>query len=227
MPRTTIAKNEPPKKKADRPIKGKRLEPRRLPNQARARDTVEAVLRAAGAEIERDGLDRLTTRRIAAMAGISVGSLYEYFPNKQSIVYALVTDWMERTFKVLDDLHPAHDGAQDMLGYLGAQVDGMAILYRDQPGLSALVTMVSSVPELRDAVRVHDERSAASVATALQYFAPKADPGEVLTAARTIALIAHEILCEAIARNAPDAVQLIHNLKVCVFALGTRLLLPR
>jgi hypothetical protein len=103
----------------------------------------------------------------------------------------------------------------------------MAILYRDQPGLSALVTMVSSVPELRDAVRVHDERSAASVATALQYFAPKAEPAEVLTAARTIALIAHEILCEAIARNAPDAVQLIHNLKVCVFAIGTRLLLPR
>src|ERR1017187_2592808 len=171
----TKTRSTPPPKKAIE--NARKLSPRRTPNQARSRDTVATILQAAGHSIERDGLDRLTTRRIASMAGISVGALYEYFPNKQSIVYALVTDWMERTFKVLDDLHPAHEGAQDMLGYLGAQVDGMAILYRDQPGLSALVTMVSSVPELRDAVRVHDERSAASVATALQYFAPKAEPG--------------------------------------------------
>lgn len=226
MPRTKSSEAAPAVKKADRTTKKKRLEPRRLPNQARSRDTVETVLKAAGAEIERDGLDRLTTRRIAARAGISVGSLYEYFPNKQSIVYALVTDWMDRTFKVLDDLHPARGGAKDLLSYLGEQIDQMALLYRDQPGLGTLVTMVSSVPELRDAVRLHDERSAASVTSALQYFAPQADPRSIPVTARTIAIIAHEMLCEAIARNAPDGPQLIHNLKICVFALGTRLLLP-
>src|SRR5450830_1408084 len=129
----TKSEAAPAVKRADRTTKKKRLEPRRLPNQARSRDTVETVLKAAGAEIERDGLDRLTTRRIAARAGISVGSLYEYFPNKQSIVYALVTDWMDRTFKVLDDLHPARGGAKDLLSYLGEQIDQMALLYRDQP----------------------------------------------------------------------------------------------
>jgi len=226
MSRTKTSTVVPAAKKTDRGTKGKRLEPRRLPNQARSRDTVETVLKAAGAEIERDGLDRLTTRRIAERAGVSVGSLYEYFPNKQSIVYALVTDWMDRTFKVLDDLHPVHGGSKDMLGYLGGQIDQMVLLYRDQPGLGTMVTMVSSVPELRDAVRSHDERSATSVTSALQYFAPQADAGHVQTTARTIAIIAHEILCEAIARDAPDAVVLIHNLKICVFALGTRLLLP-
>ena len=207
--------------------KSKRLQPRRTPNQARSRDTLETVLRAAGAAIERDGLDRLTTRRIAELAGISVGALYEYFPNKQAVVYALVTDWMERVFAVLDGLHPRHGATPDVLTYLGSQIDQMTQLYRDQPGLSALLTMVASMPELHDAVRMHDERSAASVASALHHFAPLADPQDVRSAARTIAIIAHEILCEAVARNAPDAARLLRNLKICVFALGTRLLLPR
>ena len=215
------------RRKVERPSKAKRLEPRRTPNQARSRDTLEMVLRAAGAAIERDGLDRLTTRKIAELAGISVGALYEYFPNKQAVVYALVGDWMERVFAVLDGLHPRHGGTQDILTYLGGQIDQMTQLYRDQPGLSALVTMVTSMPELGDTVRMHDERSAASVASALHHFAPLADPQDVRSAARTIAIIAHEILCEAVARNAPDAARLLRNLKICVFALGTRLLLPR
>ncbi|MCP1572694.1 AcrR family transcriptional regulator [Herbaspirillum rubrisubalbicans] len=200
------------------------LAPRRMPNQARSRETVELVLRAAGTEIEQNGLDSLTTRRIAALAGISVGTLYEYFPNKQAIVYALVTDWMERILAVMDALHPQHpEGCQDMLTYLGTQVDQLSQMYIDQPGLGALVTMLSSVPQLRDAVREHDERSITSVASALQHFAPGVEPAEARSMAHTIIVIAHELLCEAIVREAPDAATLIRNLKVCVFALAARL----
>lgn len=204
-----------------------RLEQRRVPFQERSRETVRTVLRAAADVIDRDGLDHLTTRRIAQAAQISVGALYEYFPNKQAIVYALVVDWMERVFQVLDALHPRCGGAQDVLGYLGSQIDRMARLYADQPGLGALITMVTSVPELRDAVRLHDERCVASVVSALGHFAPAAGEDELRSTARTIAIIAHEILCEAIGRRADDAPRLVGNLKVCVFALGTRLLLPR
>jgi AcrR family transcriptional regulator len=225
--RTKPAAPDATQRKTERTAKAKRLQPRRTPNQARSRDTLELVLRAAGAVIGRDGLDRLTTRKIAEEAGISVGALYEYFPNKQAVVYALVNDWMERVFELLDALHPRHGNTQDVLTYLGSQIDQMTDLYRDQPGLSALITMVASMPELHDMVRMHDERSAASVASALHHFAPLADPQDVRSAARTVAIIAHEILCEAVARNASDASRLLRNLKVCVFALGTRLLLPR
>jgi AcrR family transcriptional regulator len=214
----------PPKKTIEN---ARKLSPRRTPNQARSRDTVATILQAAGHSIERDGLDRLTTRRIASMAGISVGALYEYFPNKQSIVYALVNDWMAKSFKILDDLHPTHGGEKDILSYLGAQIDQITQLYRNQPGLGALITMAASVPELGEAVRVHDERITKSVSSALLHFAPQADPEDSISAARTIAIIAHEIICEAVARNAPDADRLMRNLKICVFALGTRLLLPR
>jgi AcrR family transcriptional regulator len=227
MPRSTTTATKSPKKKSDLAPKARRLQQRRTPNQARSRETLQTVLRATADAIERDGLDRLTTRRVAALAGISVGALYEYFPNKQAIVYALVTDWMERVFTVLDELHPERGGSPDILSYLGNQIDHIAQLYRDQPALGTLIAMVSSVPELHDAVRGHDERLAGSVTSALKHFAPQADLSDIKSAARTIAIIADDILCEAIAHNAPDADRLIRNLKICVFALGTRLLLPQ
>lgn len=180
-------------------------------------------MRATGVEIDRDGLDRLTTKRIAATAGISVGALYEYFPSKEAILYALVGDWLSRGFAVLDGMHPDRGGDRDMLTYLARQIDGMARIYADQPGLSSLITMITSMPALREAVREHDSRSAATVASALQHFAPMADPQAALTTARSISIIAHELLSEAVIRKAPDAERLVENLKVCVFALASRL----
>ena len=61
---------------------------RRQPRQARSRDTVDVLLEAAARVFRREGW-RATTNRIAAEAGVSVGSLYEYFPNKQALLTAL------------------------------------------------------------------------------------------------------------------------------------------
>lgn len=61
---------------------------RRQPRQARSLDTVEVLLEAAARVFRRQGW-RATTNRIAAEAGVSVGSLYEYFPNKQALLAAL------------------------------------------------------------------------------------------------------------------------------------------
>lgn len=64
--------------------------PRKSPTQRRSVDTVETILEAAVRILRRDGYAGLTTRRVAAVAGVSVGSLYQYFPNRQAIVADLV-----------------------------------------------------------------------------------------------------------------------------------------
>ena len=64
--------------------------PRKIPRQARARATVEAVLAAAAQVLVRHGYERATTARIAARAGVSIGSLYQYFPNKEALIAALI-----------------------------------------------------------------------------------------------------------------------------------------
>jgi AcrR family transcriptional regulator len=64
--------------------------PRKEPRQARSLATVEAILVATARVLTRDGYDRASTNKIAEEAGVSVGSLYQYFPSKESLVAALI-----------------------------------------------------------------------------------------------------------------------------------------
>ncbi len=65
------------------------ISPRKLPKQDRARATVEAVIEATARILSKEGRSRLSTNRVAALAGVSVGSLYQYFPNKEALVAEL------------------------------------------------------------------------------------------------------------------------------------------
>lgn len=65
------------------------LKPRRMPRQARAAVTMDAIFEATIQLLVTDGIHRLTTTRVAERAGVSVGTMYQYFPHKESLVYAL------------------------------------------------------------------------------------------------------------------------------------------
>src|SRR3954452_9973154 len=66
------------------------VKPRRKPSQERSHQTVEAILEAAAQVFERHGYAAGTTNRIAERAGISIGSLYQYFPGRDAILIAIV-----------------------------------------------------------------------------------------------------------------------------------------
>jgi AcrR family transcriptional regulator len=66
------------------------LEPRKTPVQARSTATVEAIFEATIQVLLEVGADLLTTTRVAERAGVSVGTLYQYFPNKDSLLFAVV-----------------------------------------------------------------------------------------------------------------------------------------
>ena len=69
--------------------------PRKLPVQTRSRVTVDAIFEATIQVLLSDGVDRLTTTRVAERAGVSVGSLYQYFPNKQALIIALNARYLD------------------------------------------------------------------------------------------------------------------------------------
>lgn len=68
------------------------VKPRKLPVQARSRKRVETILNATAAILVESGHEALTVVGIAEKAGIPVASIYQYFPNKESILYALCED---------------------------------------------------------------------------------------------------------------------------------------
>lgn len=72
------------------------LKPRKLPRQIRAQQTVIRILDSAAHILIEEGVERLTTNYVAESANISVGSLYQYFPNKQSIIAELRRKHLER-----------------------------------------------------------------------------------------------------------------------------------
>jgi len=61
-------------------------EPRKRPKQSRSKELVEAIRQACLHILEMEGPDKLTTHRIAEVAGVNIGSLYQYFPNKDAVV---------------------------------------------------------------------------------------------------------------------------------------------
>jgi AcrR family transcriptional regulator len=72
------------------------LEPRKIPVQARAAVTVEAIFEATIQVLLSHGPERLTTTRVAQRAGVSVGTLYQYFPNKRSLLFAVLEDHLDK-----------------------------------------------------------------------------------------------------------------------------------
>lgn len=71
---------------------------RRQPKQARSADLLGAILQAAIQVLAKEGVRRFTTTRVAERAGVSVGSVYQYFPNKASILFRLQSDeWRQTT----------------------------------------------------------------------------------------------------------------------------------
>jgi len=72
-----------------------RLKPRKTPIQARSGATVEAIHEAVIQVLLSEGLARLTTTRVAERAGVSVGTLYQYFPNKQALLFAVLISHFE------------------------------------------------------------------------------------------------------------------------------------
>ncbi|MBA1276048.1 TetR/AcrR family transcriptional regulator [Pseudomonas azotifigens] len=72
------------------------LNPRKTPAQGRSKVTVDAIFEATIQVLLADGLQRLTTTRVAERAGVSVGTLYQYYPNKQSLLFAVLKRHLER-----------------------------------------------------------------------------------------------------------------------------------
>jgi AcrR family transcriptional regulator len=128
---------------------GKRFR-RRRPTQRRARQTVEAVLDAVVRMLKREGVAAITTNRIAEVAGVSIGSLYQYFPDKQAIFVALHQRHVEQIDRMVERTLVEH--AESPLDELmRAMIEAMIDAHREDPQLYEL--LLTEVPHRADGTR--------------------------------------------------------------------------
>jgi AcrR family transcriptional regulator len=130
---------------------------RRRPKQLRARQTVAAVLDAVVRVLKREGVHAVTTNRIAEVAGVSVGSVYQYFPDKSAIFVALHQRHIEEIDRMVQSKLIEHAGSSlDVL--MGAMIEGMIDAHTSDMELYGL--LATEVPHRADgtrdfAVRLH------------------------------------------------------------------------
>ncbi|WP_308907492.1 TetR family transcriptional regulator [Pseudomonas canadensis] len=86
-----------------------RISTRKHPQQARSTELVAAILQAAIQVLAKEGATRFTTARVAEKAGVSVGSVYQYFPNKAAILFRLQSDEWQQTTQMLRDILEKRD----------------------------------------------------------------------------------------------------------------------
>lgn len=87
------------------------LKPRKTPRQARSAATVEAIFEATIQVLLVDGYAGLTTTRVATRAGVSVGTMYQYFPHKEALLYAVLEDYLEDVIVAMEAAARQYDGA--------------------------------------------------------------------------------------------------------------------
>jgi len=119
----------------------KKPPPRKKPQQARAQQTVHAILEATVQVLEREGPEAATTTRIAEVAGVSVGTLYQYFSHRDAIFDALqereFTKAIALTEEVLSDGNHSKSPREVVRGC----VEGMLQLHSSYPGVHRLLAM--------------------------------------------------------------------------------------
>lgn len=123
-------------------------EPRRQPQQLRSRLTVEAVLEAVPRVVQRYGAQAVTTNRIAEIAGVSIGSLYQYFPDKRAIYTALHERHVEEVRKRIEQAQAERDSVRT---FAHALVEGLADVHASSAQVHQLVA--AALPDSSEGFR--------------------------------------------------------------------------
>ena len=134
---------------------GVRGSSRRRPTQRRARATVEAVLDAVIRILKREGAGAVTTNRIAEVAGVSIGSLYQYFPDKRAIFIALHERHIEQIDRLVESTLVQH-AAAPLDELMRAMVEAMVDAHTGDPKLFEM--MQAEVPHRAEGTRDFGER---------------------------------------------------------------------
>ena len=167
---------------------------RKQPKQARATDLVAAILEAAVQVLASEGAQRFTTTRVAEKAGVSVGSLYQYFPNKAALLFRLQSDEWRQTGGLLRTI--LEDDRTPPLERLRALVH--AFIRSECEEAAVRVALNDAAPLYRDAPEAHEAR--ASGERTVQIFLREALP----EASETVRALAGDLITTTLSAVGKD-----------------------
>ena len=198
------------------------LSPRSKPVQKRALVRREQILAATAVLLEEVGQDDLTTILVAKRVGVSVGTLYHYFPNKYAILYALAEQWLGEWNLALLELEAHKIEALSLKKFVEKVMDRTLLVYKNQSGILPLVQAMFGVPELKELDSQHDELIIASMARMFRRLEITEDQAELSRLGSEWMEVSHALLLVIVDQNPTDAARSLSDLKFLSLCLLER-----
>ena len=126
----------------------KKLSPRNVPVQQRAHRQRDKILKATSELLETVGVDELTTIRVAEAVGISVGTLYHYFPNKHAILHSLAENWIQTVLNELEEIGQRDLSNVAIKDFVVLITEVFESLFIKHSPLLPLINAINTLPEL-------------------------------------------------------------------------------
>lgn len=163
-----------------------RSQPRRVPHQRRSRERVERILAVATALLAEHGSDGMRMSEVAERAGISIGSLYQYFPDKGAIVRVLAERYNAEGLACVAAELATVRAEGELPAALLRVIDGYYAMFLAEPAMRAIWRATLADAALQDVDAADAAAHAALLRDVLQRLRPGADATALLTLATVV-----------------------------------------
>ncbi len=196
-----------------------KLQARTKPAQARSQQRRSQILDITAQLLDEVGFDSLTTILIAKRLGISVGSLYHYYPNKQAVLHALASQWLDEVRLALIDIDEIACSVNSIEQFAAQSVDRMLVVYKRQKGILPLVQAIYGVPELRPLDEQHDNLVIERMRVAFGHIHIAGTKAELDRKARAYLEVVHALALTIVLQKGIRAKRTLDDLKALVVCL--------
>ncbi len=162
---------------------------RTSPKQSRIQESIQLILETAAALFARHGYETATTNAIAKHAGISIGSLYRYFPDKETILDTLMADYQRDMLSIFEQVFRENTATLSLPELLDRLIDPFLERHLAQPAYNQILLGVESSPAIARAVQALDEETSRRIYTQIAERYPKMASRQVELAAQVVKAI--------------------------------------
>jgi len=186
---------------------------RKMPNQRRSRERVEKILNSATALIARSGSDAMRMNEVAQLSGISIGSLYQYFPDKGAIIQMLAERYNAQGRDCIEAGLAHVQSADDLADAFGALIDEYYEMFLAEPVMREIWSGTQADMALKEIELMASRTNAAVLTDTLKRLNSRSDETELAATAFLMVHLAESTMRLAISVNREEGEKLVRIYK--------------
>ncbi|EJL20442.1 transcriptional regulator [Caulobacter sp. AP07] len=186
---------------------------RRAPAQQRSRERLERILAVASDLIARKGSDQMKMSEIADLAGISIGSLYQYFPDKSAIIRTLAERFNGESRKCIEAALADVRGLDGLLAAYSGLVDQYYQIFLAEPVMRDIWSGMQVDRQLAEIELAESRAAGALLAAAMMRIRPDSDPERTASTAFLIWHLGEATMRLAVSYDAVEGAALVDDFK--------------